>query len=57
MFHLALKLGKTVGEIRQMPASEFLEWAAYLNLQAKGKGAQQTPEEMMAVARTRGYSG
>ena len=29
MFDLALKLGKTVGEIQQMPAAELQEWKVY----------------------------
>lgn len=28
-FFLAEKLGKTVGELQEMPASEYVQWAAY----------------------------
>ena len=56
MFHLAEVLGKTIGEIERMPASEMMEWGAYLNMKAKGQKPEMTPDEMMAAAQhiTRG---
>jgi len=35
MFGLALKLGKTVGEIELLPISEFYEWLAYFSWLSK----------------------
>ena len=49
MFFLAAKLHKTVGEISEMPALEFMQWAAYEQL-TSGQG-QQTPDEMLAIAK------
>lgn len=34
-FFLAAKLGKTLGEIRAMPASEWLEWGVYYGREAQ----------------------
>ena len=37
MFRLALRLGKTLGEIGKMPASELFEWMAFFNLVPHGE--------------------
>jgi len=44
-------LGRTVAEIEQMPAAEMLEWAAYLNLKAKGTKPEMSPESLLAAAK------
>ena len=51
MFHLAETLSKTVAEIEEMPAAEMLEWAAYLNLKAKGTKPEMSPDEILHAAR------
>ena len=51
MFHLAEMLGKTIAEIEGMPAAEMLEWAAYLNLKAKGTKPIMSPEQLLTAAK------
>jgi hypothetical protein len=38
MLALALRLGKTIGEIGALPSRELAEWMAYFRLQAKTAG-------------------
>lgn len=38
MLALALRLGKTIGEIGALPSRELSEWQAYFRLQAKADG-------------------
>lgn len=35
---LADRLGKTIGEIEEMPYNELVEWVAYLEVLADGAG-------------------
>ena len=40
IYALAERLGKTVGEIRQMPESEFKGWLAYFAAKDKKHGSR-----------------
>lgn len=41
MFFLGEKLGKTVGELMDMPNSEFVMWCMYYSKQAQAKELAQ----------------
>lgn len=49
MYRLAFLLHKTVGEIRQMPMSEFTYWQAYFRLHPPEQPALERTAALMAT--------
>ena len=48
-FRLAFLLHKTVGEIAEMPASEFYHWQAYLRMEPPDKADNERTAALMAT--------
>lgn len=38
LHRLALRLGKTIGELLDMDEQEFIDWVAYLDIEAENRG-------------------